>query len=78
LLGTAGVWIKEGAIKPKAKDLTAAYKKPISFVGRDAESINTAMLVLKLTWMDIVFPPEVRARNALCKKEYTYEKATAC
>jgi hypothetical protein len=40
LLATAKVWIKEGAVKPKSKDLTAAYKKPISFVGRDAEIIN--------------------------------------
>jgi hypothetical protein len=42
--------------KPKAKDLTAAYKKPISFVGRDAESIK--MLGVKL--MNIVFPPAIR------------------
>jgi hypothetical protein len=67
LLATADVWIKlkEGAVKPKAKDLiiTAAYKKPISFVGRNAESIN--MLGAKLMDIDIVFPPEVRAKNAL-------------
>jgi hypothetical protein len=72
LLSTAGVWLKEGAVKPKSKDLTEAYKKPISFVGRDAESIN--MLGVKL--MDIVFPPEVRAKNVLCKKEHA--KAMAC
>jgi hypothetical protein len=72
LLLTAGVWLKKGAVKPKAKDLTAAYKKPISFVGRDAESIN--MLGVKL--MDVVFPPAVRARNTLCRKEHA--KALAC
>jgi hypothetical protein len=72
LLSSAGVWIKEGVVKPKAKDLTAAYQKPISFVGRDAESIN--MLGVKL--MDIVFPPAVRAKNTLCKKEHA--KALAC
>jgi hypothetical protein len=25
LLSTAGVWLKKGAVKPKAKNLTAAY-----------------------------------------------------
>jgi hypothetical protein len=72
LLAEAGVWIKEGAVKPKSKDLTAAYKKPISFVGRDAESIN--MLGVKM--MDIVLPPATRAKNQLCRKEF--EKAEAC
>jgi hypothetical protein len=38
----------------------------------DAESIN--MLGMKL--MDIVFPPAVREKNKLCKKEHM--KAVAC
>jgi hypothetical protein len=50
-----------GSRKPKTKDLTAAYKKPISFVERDAEGIN--MLGDKM--MNIVFPPDIRAKNTL-------------
>jgi hypothetical protein len=38
LLNEAGVWIKEGRLQAKGKDLTAEKKKAISFVGRDAEA----------------------------------------
>jgi hypothetical protein len=33
------------------------YKKPISFVGRDAEGIN----ILGEKMMDIIFPPDIRS-----------------
>jgi hypothetical protein len=68
------VWIKTGAVKPKSRDLTAAYKKPISFVGREAESI--IMLGVKL--MNIVFPPAIQEKNAFCKKEHAKAVAYAC
>ena len=72
LLDDAGIWVREGQLKPKSKDLSAPYEKGVNFVGRDAEGIN--MLGTKL--IDIVIPSAVRATNNLAQVKY--EKIVAC
>jgi hypothetical protein len=63
-----GVWIREGAIKPKSKDLSAAYKKDISFVGRDRDAVALGDLAEEM--LDIMIPPEQRAEDEDIAEEH--------
>jgi hypothetical protein len=59
LLDDCQVWVREGRIQAKSKDLNADFKKNISFVGSDAETL--VGLVREL--LDIVIPVEARAKD---------------
>jgi hypothetical protein len=68
------VWIREGAIKPTSKDLSAAYKKDISFVGRDAVALGD----LAEEMLDIMIPPEQRAEDEDIAEEPEHARALRC
>ena len=66
ILTRNGVWIRDGAVKAKSKDMNAAYKKDISFVGRDAVAIAD----LAEEMLDVMFPPDMRAEDEDVAEEH--------
>ena len=66
ILTRNGVWIRDGAVKAKSKDMNAAYKKDINFVGRDAVAIAD----LAEEMLDVMFPPDMRAEDEDVAEEH--------
>ena len=66
------VWIREGQLQKKSKNADAAYKKDLSFVGCDANSI--CELHAELT--EIVIPK--KARDSDAKIQAKYDDAMEC
>ena len=65
-LSEGAVWIREAQLEKKSKNLNAAFKKDISFVGCDAVSI----VGLSEELMEIVCPAAARSKDAALQNFY--------